>query len=120
MPGVDRLSLDLLLREVDELQNLGVPAVALFPCVDISFKTADGAEACYPEGLIPRAVRAIKSKFPDIGIICDGALDPYTTHGQDGMVDDKCYVLNDETVSALCQQAQINAEAALISLHHPT
>ena len=96
MPGVVRQSLDLLLRTAEQALNLGIPALALFPVIE-SGKTLDGEEACNPEGLVPTVVRALKREFPTLGIITDGALDPYTTHGQDGVIDDTGYVLNDET-----------------------
>lgn len=111
MPGVERLSVDLLLDEVEELLKLGVPAIALFPNIEADKKAVDGSEAWNPEGLIPRAVNTIKEKFPEMGLICDGALDPYTTHGQDGIINEDGYVLNDVTVEALCKQAKVNAEA---------
>ncbi|MBU2884366.1 porphobilinogen synthase [Gilvimarinus agarilyticus] len=111
MPGVERLSIDLLLKEVAELLELGIPAIALFPCIDTSLKTTDGSEAWNCRGLIPRTVRAIKKEFPAMGVICDGALDPYTTHGQDGIIDANDYVLNDTTIAALCQQAKVNSAA---------
>lgn len=111
MPGIERVSIDELKREVEQLLELGVPAVALFPKVAADVKTADGAAAFDPDGLVPRAVRALKSAFPEMGIICDGALDPYTTHGQDGIIDDNGYVLNDPTVEALRQQAVVCAQA---------
>lgn len=111
MPGIERVSIDELKREVEQLLELGVPAVALFPKVTADVKTADGAEAFNPDGLVPRAVRALKSAFPEMGVICDGALDPYTTHGQDGVIDDNGYVLNDPTVEALRQQAVVCAQA---------
>jgi porphobilinogen synthase len=111
MPGVERLGIDELVREASEVANLGVPAIALFPYVDQSLKTADGAEAWNPDGLVPRAVQAVKAAVPELGIITDAALDPYTSHGQDGIVDADGYVLNDATVTALCRQAQICARA---------
>lgn len=111
MPGIDRLSIDELEREVEILLHLGVPAIALFPNVDANLKTVDGIEAANPEGLIPNAVRAIKSRYPEMGIICDGALDPYTSHGQDGILSDQGEILNDLTVEALCTQAKVCAEA---------
>ncbi len=111
MPGVDRLSIDLLVEEARSACALGIPALALFPRVQPELKTADGAEAWNPEGLIPRAVRALKSKLPQLGIITDAALDPYTSHGQDGIIDDNGYVQNDVTVTALCRQAQVCARA---------
>lgn len=111
MPGVERLSIDLLLQEAEELVELGIPAIALFPNIEAQHKSLDGAEAWNENGLIPRAVKAIKARFPELGVICDGALDPYTTHGQDGIINDDGYVLNDITVEALRKQAQINAAA---------
>ncbi len=111
MPGIERLSIDALCAEVEQLLALGIPAIALFPNIDASLKTLDGSHAFNPEGLVPRAVRAVKARFPEMGIICDGALDPYTTHGQDGIIDETGYVLNDITVEALCRQAVVCAEA---------
>lgn len=111
MPGQFRYSIDTLLDEIKELVNLGIPAIALFPNVDVSLKSPNGEEAFNTEGLIPRTVRAIKSTYPQLGIICDGALDPYTTHGQDGIIDENGYVLNDETIDALRKQARICAQA---------
>lgn len=111
MPGIERVSIDELKKEVEELLTLGVPAIALFPKIDASLKTADGSAAFNPAGLVPRAVQAIKDAFPEMGIICDGALDPYTTHGQDGIIDDSGYVLNDPTVEALRRQAVVCAQA---------
>lgn len=111
MPGIHRFSIDRLLQEVEELAALGIPAVALFPRIDNSLKTLDGAAAFDPDGLVPRAVNAIKSRFPTMGVICDGALDPYTSHGQDGIIDDSGYVMNDPTVKALRRLALVCAEA---------
>ena len=111
MPGQYRYSIDNLLIEIEELVDLGIPAIALFPNVDTSLKTENGEEAFNEEGLVPRAVRAIKSKFPEMGIICDGALDPYTTHGQEGIINENGYLLNDETVDALRRQALVCAAA---------
>ncbi|WP_370980322.1 porphobilinogen synthase [Agaribacterium sp. ZY112] len=111
MPGQNRMRIDSLLQEVEELLELGIPAIALFPNVENNLKSLHGEEAHNSEGLIPRTVRAVKQRFPEMGIICDGALDPYTVHGQDGIIDDKGYVLNDKTVSALRLQACTNAEA---------
>lgn len=111
MPGIERLSIDELKREVESLLELGVPAIALFPKIDPTLKTEDGSAAFNPAGLVPRAVQAIKTSFPEMGIICDGALDPYTTHGQDGIIDENGYVLNDPTVDALRQQALVCAQA---------
>lgn len=109
MPSIERFTLDLLAKEVEELLELRIPAIALFPKISQAKKTLDGQEAFNPEGLIPTAVRFLKEKYPEMGLICDGALDPYTTHGQDGIIDDTGYVLNDETVVALEKQACICA-----------
>ncbi len=111
MPGVQRQSVDVLLKTAEECVRLGIPAVALFPVVDQSLKTLDAAEAYNPDGLVPRTVRALKAAFPELGIITDIALDPYTSHGQDGLIDDNGYVLNDETVAVLVRQALCHAEA---------
>ncbi|MEP5230934.1 MAG: porphobilinogen synthase [Alloalcanivorax sp.] len=111
MPGVERKSIDLLVEEARELAELGVPAMALFPVTPAEVKTLDGREAWNPEGLAQRAVRAIKAAVPEMGVITDGALDPFTTHGQDGIIDDNGYVLNDVTVDALVKQALSHAEA---------
>jgi porphobilinogen synthase len=111
MPGIERLTIDALVDEAREVAALGIPAIALFPNVDVRLKTPDGAEAWNPDGLVPRAVRAVKAAVPELGIVTDAALDPYTSHGQDGIVDANGYVLNDVTVAALCRQAQICARA---------
>ncbi|MDX1823908.1 MAG: porphobilinogen synthase, partial [Thiohalomonadales bacterium] len=111
MPGIDRLSIDELLKEAAELVQLGIPAVALFPVTPVEKKSEDAREAFNPEGLAQRAVRALKSAFPDLGVITDVALDPFTTHGQDGLIDQTGYVLNDETVAVLVKQALSHAEA---------
>jgi porphobilinogen synthase len=110
MPGVERLSIDLMLKQAERAFLLGIPAVALFPVVRDN-KTDDGREAYNPDGLVQRAVRALKSELPDLGVITDVALDPYTTHGQDGLIDASGYVLNDETCDVLVQQALSHAEA---------
>ena len=110
MPGVDRLSIDLMLKQAERAHTLGIPAVALFPVVRDN-KTEDGREAYNPDGLVQRAVRTLKSELPDLGVITDVALDPYTTHGQDGLIDASGYVLNDETCEVLVQQALSHAEA---------
>ena len=111
MPGVERLSVDRLLPLLEEAAILGIPAIALFPVTPTERKSSDGSEALDPENLMCRAVRAIKAALPDLGVICDVALDPYTTHGQDGLIDDEGYVLNDETLAVLAQQALVQAEA---------
>lgn len=111
MPGVQRQSLDVLLKTAEECVKLGIPALALFPVVPQQYKSLDAKEAYNPEGLVPRTVRALKKAFPDLGVITDVALDPYTTHGQDGLIDDTGYVLNDETVEVLVKQALCHAEA---------
>jgi len=111
MPGVERVSIDELLKEAGELVALGVPALALFPVTGKNKKSLDAQEAWNPQGLAQRAVRALKKAFPQLGVITDVALDPFTTHGQDGLIDDSGYVLNDETVAALVKQALSHAEA---------
>ena len=111
MPGTDRLSIDLLVEEARAAAGLGIPAVALFPHVDVDLKTADGSEAVNPDGLVPRAVAAVKAACPTLGVITDAALDPYTTHGHDGILDDDHYVLNDLTIETLTAQALTCAHA---------
>jgi porphobilinogen synthase len=111
MPGVERLSIDELLREAAELVQLGIPAIALFPVPAATTKSDDGREAWNPNGLAQRAVRALKNTLPELGVITDVALDPFTTHGQDGLIDDHGYVVNDDTVRALVKQALSHAEA---------
>jgi len=111
MPGVERVSIDLLLKEAAEVVRLGIPAIALFPVTPAEAKSLDAAEAYNPEGLAQRAVRALKKEFPELGVITDVALDPFTTHGQDGLIDESGYVMNDETVEVLVQQALSHAEA---------
>ncbi len=111
MPGVNRLSIDLLLKEAESLLNLGVPAVALFPVIDPDKKSLGAEEAYNPDGLAQRSVRALKSAFPELGVITDIALDPFTSHGQDGLLNEHGYVINDETVAVLCKQALSHAEA---------
>ena len=113
MPGVERLSLDLLLPVAEECVKLGIPVVALFPAIDTALKTPDGKEALNPEGLIPRVVRALKQAFPDLGVLTDVALDPYTSHGQDGVLDDTGYIINDQTVDILVGQALTHAAAGV-------
>jgi porphobilinogen synthase len=110
MPGVERLSIDLLIQEVRHAHSLGIPAVALFPATPPALKTPEGDEALNPNNLACRTIRALKESVPEIGVICDVALDPYTSHGQDGLVRNG-YVVNDETVEVLCQQAVIQATA---------
>ena len=111
MPGVERVSIDELLKEAETLCDLGIPAVALFPVTPQSAKSEDASEAFNPEGLAQRAVKALKQAFPQLGVITDVALDPFTTHGQDGLIDANGYVLNDETVDVLVKQALSHAEA---------
>ena len=111
MPGVTRLSIDVLLREAESALKLGIPAIALFPVTDAAAKSDDGRAAWDTNGLAQRAVRALKKELPELGVITDVALDPFTTHGQDGLIDDTGYVLNDETVQALVKQALSHAEA---------
>jgi len=111
MPGVVRQTLDRLLHQAEECVKLGIPALAIFPVIDLPLKSLDAAEAYNPEGLVPRVVRALKQRFPELGIITDVALDPYTIHGQDGLIDANGYVLNDETVAVLAKQALTHAEA---------
>lgn len=111
MPGVVRYTLDELLKVCGECVELGIPMVALFPAIDPSLKTPGGLEATNPDGLIPRVVRAIKKAYPELGVMCDVALDPYTTHGQDGLIDQTGYILNDETVQMLIGQALAQARA---------
>ncbi|MFD0667934.1 porphobilinogen synthase [Ramlibacter sp. MAHUQ-53] len=113
MPGVERLSLDLLLPVAEECVALGIPVMALFPVIDPSLKTPDGAEAFNPDGLVPRVVGELKKRFPELGVMTDVALDPYTSHGQDGLLDDTGYILNDETVAVLTRQALAQAEAGV-------
>jgi porphobilinogen synthase len=111
MPGIERLTADLLFRQAEYLLELGVPAMALFPVVPTEKKSAQAEEAWNPEGLVPRTVRELKKRFPELGVITDVALDPYTSHGQDGLIDDSGYVLNDETAAALVKQALSHAAA---------
>jgi porphobilinogen synthase len=111
MPGVERLSIDLLLRECEEASRLGIPAIALFPVTPTERKSLDAAEAYNPEGLAQKAIRAIKQTLPELGVISDVALDPFTSHGQDGLIDAQGYVVNDETVAVLVRQALSHAAA---------
>ncbi len=113
MPGVQRLSLDKLYPVAEECVKLGIPVMALFPVIDLALKTPDGREATNPDGLVPRVVRALKDRFPGLGLLTDVALDPFTTHGQDGLIDDDGYILNDETIAVLTQQALVQAEAGV-------
>ncbi|MGZ8161331.1 MAG: porphobilinogen synthase [Methylobacter sp.] len=111
MPGIERLSLDLLLNEAQELYDLGIPAIALFPVISTEKKSDNAAEAYNPDGLVQRSVSALKKAFPELGIITDVALDPFTTHGQDGLINENGYVINDETIKVLTRQALSHAEA---------
>ncbi|MDX1574004.1 MAG: porphobilinogen synthase [Methylophaga sp.] len=111
MPGVERLSIDLLLKEAETTVKLGIPMLALFPVTPLDKKTLDAAEAFNPEALVQRAVRALKGEFPKLGLMTDVALDPFTTHGQDGLIDDTGYIINDQTVDVLVKQALSHAEA---------
>jgi len=113
MPGVERLTIDRLLPLAEECLKLRIPALALFPAIEPSLKTPDGIEAANPRGLIPRTVKALKERFPELGIMCDVALDPYTSHGQDGVIDEAGYILNDETIAILERQALTQAEAGV-------
>ena len=113
MPGVERLSVDLLLSVAEDCVALGIPVMALFPVINPTLKTPDGAEAANPKGLVPRAVRELKQRFPELGILTDIALDPYTSHGQDGVINSDGYVLNDETCALLVKQALTHAEAGV-------
>ncbi len=113
MPGVQRLSLDRLLPVAEDCVKLGIPVMALFPVIDQKLKFDDGREALNPEGLVPSVVRELKKRFPELGVMTDVALDPFTSHGQDGLLDDSGYILNDETVAVLTQQALVQAEAGV-------
>jgi porphobilinogen synthase len=113
MPGVERLSIDRLLKKAEQCVKLRVPAIALFPVVESHFRTADAREAFNPDGLAARTIRALKQRFPELGVITDIALDPYTSHGQDGLIDDSGYVLNDETIEVLVRQALSHAQAGV-------
>jgi len=113
MPDIERLSIDELIKEVGELADLKIPAIALFPVVPMEKKSLDASEAFNPKGLAQRAVREVKSKYPDMMVITDVALDPFTAHGQDGIIDSSGYVLNDETVEVLCKQALSHAKAGV-------
>jgi porphobilinogen synthase len=111
MPGISRQTLDKLLKQAETCMKLGIPAIALFPVIEQKLKTADAREAFNSQGLVPKAVRALKKRFPELGVITDVALDPYTSHGQDGLIDKSGYVMNDETVAALEKQALTYAQA---------
>jgi len=111
MPGISRKSIDKLLIELTEVRDLGIPAIALFPVIDVARKTPDGVECSNPDGLVQTSIRAIKAELPELVVITDVALDPYTTHGQDGIIDEAAYVLNDETVTMLVRQALSHAAA---------
>jgi porphobilinogen synthase len=113
MPGVQRRSLDGIFAVAEECLKLGVPVMALFPVIDPALKTPDGREALNPEGLVPRAVQALKARFPELGVLTDVALDPFTSHGQDGLLDEHGYILNDATVAVLRQQALLQAQAGV-------
>jgi porphobilinogen synthase len=113
MPGINRVSLDLLFNVAEECVALGIPVLALFPVIDASLKTPDGKEAFNPNGLVPNAVRELKKRFPNLGIMTDVALDPYTSHGQDGVLDEQGRILNDETTAILVQQAVTQAQAGV-------
>ena len=113
MPGVERVSVDLLLAVAEDCVNLGIPVLALFPAIDKALKTPDGIEATNPQGLVPRAVRALKARFPELGILTDVALDPYTSHGQDGVLDAQGYVINDVTIDLLIKQSLVQAAAGV-------
>ena len=113
MPGVNRISLDLLFPIAQECVDLGIPVLAIFPVIDAALKTPDGKEAFNPTGLVPTAVRELKKRFPNLGIMTDVALDPYTSHGQDGVLDEQGRILNDETTAILVQQAVTQAEAGV-------
>lgn len=111
MPGVVRQSIDRLLHQAEKCSQLGIPAMALFPVIEPGLKSLDAIEALNPEGLVPRTVAQLKKRFPELGIITDLALDPYTSHGQDGLINGNGYVMNDETVSVLADQALVHAQA---------
>jgi len=113
MPGVSRLGQSALFEAAEQCVTLGIPVMALFPVIDASLKTPDGQEALNPEGLVPRTVRELKKRFPELGVMTDVALDPFTSHGQDGLLDEANYILNDETVAVLTRQALVQAEAGV-------
>jgi porphobilinogen synthase len=111
MPGVQRKTLDLLLKDAEQCVKLGIPVMAIFPVIDAPKKSLDASEAYNPNGLVPRVIAELKKSFPELGVMTDIALDPYTSHGQDGLIDDSGYVLNDETIAVLTKQAQTHAAA---------
>ena len=113
MPGVQRVTLDRLLPVAENCLNLGIPVMALFPVIETGLKTEDGSEALNPEGLVPTVVRELKRRFPELGVLTDVALDPYTSHGQDGLLDATGYIVNDTTVDVLRRQALVHAEAGV-------
>jgi porphobilinogen synthase len=113
MPGVQRVTLDRLYPVAEECVALGIPVLALFPLLEASLKSDDGREALNPKGLVPRVVRELKKRFPELGVMTDVALDPFTSHGQDGLLDATGYIVNDETVAALARQALVQAEAGV-------
>jgi porphobilinogen synthase len=113
MPGIERVSLDLLFPVAEEASKLGIPAIALFPVIDAKLKTPGGEEAYNPNALVPRVVRELKKRFPELGVVTDVALDPFTTHGQDGVINDQGYILNDVTIDVLKKQAVAQAEAGV-------
>ena len=113
MPGIERVTIDRLLPVAEQCLKLEIPALALFPAIDARLKTPDGREAFNPKGLIPRAVATLKKRFPELGVMTDVALDPYTSHGQDGVIDDSGYILNDETLDILVKQALVQAAAGV-------
>ena len=113
MPGVQRLGRGALWAQAEQCVKLGIPVMALFPVINLALKTPDGQEALNPEGLVPRTVRELKRRFPELGVMTDVALDPFTTHGQDGLLDETGYILNDETVAVLTRQALVQAEAGV-------
>jgi len=113
MPGVERRTVDLIAEVAEQCMSLGVPVLALFPVIDPALKTPDGRIATDPDGLVPRAVREVKKRFPDLGVLTDVALDPFTSHGQDGVIDDNGYVINDVTLELLVQQARVQAQAGV-------
>tara|TARA_B100000686_G_scaffold352942_1_gene456628 strand:+ start:3680 stop:4690 length:1011 start_codon:yes stop_codon:yes gene_type:complete len=111
MPGITRLSIDKLMHRAEKCLELGIPALAIFPVIDCEHKSLTATEALNPEGLVPKVVRELKKSFPELGVITDVALDPYTSHGQDGLIDNNGYVMNDETIDVLAQQSLVHAEA---------